>query len=127
MAHYLQSHAADQQPLASKTAPANWSERLRLAWYFVHLIDLLDKGIVQFSFWKSDGTIREAYGTRNLHFIPSTAEPQGTSTRSPQWGTITFFDLKKAEWRSFRITHFIGYVTCYELKESDKKKEPKKN
>ena len=37
--------------------------------------------------------------------------------------TIAFYDIDKKDWRCFSITHFIGFVTVYELKEKSSKRE----
>ena len=126
MAHYLQTHAAEQHPLSNKSIPQTWSERLRLAWFFVKFNEALKDGVVTFSFWKKDGSIREAKGTKNLLLIPTDKHPKGTRDPSSfQFSTFTFFDLDKGEWRSFSITHFIGFVTIYQLtrRPVDHKKE----
>ena len=116
MAHYLQAHAAEQQPLSNKSKPQTWSERVRLAWFFVKFNDALKDGVVTFSFWKKDGSIREAKGTKHPLLIPTDKHPKGTRDPSSfQFSTFTFFDLDKGEWRSFSITHFIGFVTIYQL------------
>ena len=116
-AHQLQKHAAEQMLLSTKTKPVNWSERVRLAWYFIQFRKRLANGVVTFSFWKKDGSIREAKGTTNLLLIPEDKQPQGVEAVSHQYSAILFFDLDKQDWRSFSITHFIGFVTFYELKE----------
>ena len=119
MAHYLQSHAAEQQPLSNKTKPQTWKERVRLAWYFVKFNKALKDGLVTFSFWKKDGTIREAKGTKHPLLIPFEDRPTTNNKRpTTNYGTIPFFDLDKGEWRSFSITHFIGFVTFYRLVEN---------
>ena len=117
IAHYLQKNAVQQMPLSNKAVPANWSERLKLAWYLVHLREKLAKGIVTFSFWKKDHSIREAKGTLHPLLIPADKTPKGND-QSPitNYQSIPFFDLDKGEWRSFSVTHFIGFVTYYELK-----------
>ena len=116
MAHYLQSHAAEQQPLSNKTKPQTWKERVRLAWYFVKFNEALKDGVVKFSFWKKDGSIREATGTKNMLLIPFENRPQALSPESVSpVQTIAFYDIDKKDWRCFSITHFIGFVTIYHL------------
>ena len=118
MAHYLQSHAAEQQPLSNKTKPQTWKDRVRLAWYFVKFNEALKHGVVTFSFWKIDGTIREARGTKNMLLIPFEDRPKAFTPESvTQFQTIPFYDIDKKAWRSFSITHFIGFVSLYRLEE----------
>ena len=104
--------------LSSKTKPVTWSDRVKLAWYFVRFCQALNAGIVTFSFWKKDGSIREAKGTTHPLLIPLDKRPK-TNDQSPMtnYQSIPYFDLDRNDWRSFSITHFIGFVTIYELKE----------
>ena len=62
----------------------------------------LKKRAVRFTFYKKDGTLREAYGTRN----PSVASKLGTEIPSPKTGSKcnnenAFYDLTIGAWRSF--------------------------
>ena len=84
MAHYLQAHADEQQPLSGKNKPQTWSERLKLAWFFVKFNDALKDGVVTFSFWKKDGSIREAKGTKHPLLIPTDKHPKGKEAVSHQ-------------------------------------------
>ena len=116
-AHYLQKHAAEQMLLSTQTKPVTWSDRLHLAWFFVHFCQALRNGVVTFSFWKKDGSIREAKGTTHPVLIPLDKRPKGEKAVSSQYSAISFFDLDKQDWRSFSITNFIGFVTRYEIAE----------
>ena len=125
MAHYLDKNAG---------AKYAWSDTVARAWYFVRFRDWLNQGVVRFSFFKKDCSIREAIGTTNLMLIPEEKQPKGTAL-APVYSTINFFDLVKGDWRSFNILSFIGFVdrwllvpfrTKPELKEN-RKKEPKKD
>ena len=105
--------------LSTQTKPVNWSDRVRLAWYFIQFRKRLANGVVTFSFWKKDGSIREAKGTTNMLLIPKEDHPAALSPESvTPFSAIPFYDLDKRAWRSFSITHFIGFVTVYELKET---------
>ena len=115
MAHYLQAHADEQQPLSGKNKPQTWSDYVGLGWYLEFLRERLKDGVVTFSFWKKDGSIREAKGTLHPLLIPFDKLPKGMKAVSHQPSAISFFDLDKGEWRSFSITHFIGFVTIYKI------------
>ena len=65
---------------------------------------------------KKDGEIREAKGTLCDILIPYDDRPKSTICNKPL-SIINYFDINKKGWRSFSITHFIGFVTIYELKE----------
>ena len=100
-----------------------WSELVRRAWYFIRFREWLQNGICTFSFYKQDGSIREAKGTLHPLLIPEEDWPGNKPDALPLQGkgrergfsTIAFFDLEKQEWRSFNINHFIGFVTVYKL------------
>jgi hypothetical protein len=66
----------------------------------------LQNGRVDFSFRKTNGEIRQAYGTTKFDFIPEENLPKGTGT--PTAGTVKFFDLEKQEWRSCREDSIIS-------------------
>ena len=100
-----------------------WSDYVTLGWYFVHFCQALRNGIVTFSFWKKDGSIREAKGTTHPLLIPDDKRPKSTDKMvNGKWSMVNYFDLDRNDWRSFNITHFIGFVTIYELKEKRSKR-----
>ena len=100
-----------------------WSDIVRHAWYFEQFRSWLNAGVVTFSFWKKDGSIREAKGTTHPLLIPEDKRPKNNN-QSPitNHQSIPYFDLDKQDWRSFNITHFIGFVTRYEIKEKRSKR-----
>ena len=66
------------------------------------LRDQLRLGVLDFSYKKTDGTLREARGTKNLDEIPEDKHPIGGT--SPGDSVITYFDLDKGAWRSVSVT-----------------------
>ena len=103
----------------SRQEVLTWRDCLIMGWYFIQFRKRLANGVVTFSFWKKDGTIREAKGTTNMLLIPKEDHPAALSPESvTPFSAIPFYDLDKRAWRSFSITHFIGFVTVYELKET---------
>ena len=69
---------------------------------------ILALGDVYFSYLKKDGTVREAYGTRNTNIINEyNASPRGNSSEKD--GVITYYDIEFEGWRSFKIENFIGF------------------
>ena len=106
----------------------SWSELVRHAWYFERFREWLSEGLVTFTYLKKDNSIRDARGTLCPLLIPKDDRPKGTKPIvNCQLSIINYYDLDRKAWRSFDIRLFIGYVTIWELKESNKKKEPKKN
>ncbi len=65
---------------------------------------------VSFSFVKKDGTIRNAIGTLMEDALPKIEEgtPPSTRTREPNYSTLTYFDVQKQSWRSFRIANLAS-------------------
>ena len=107
MAHILHKHKPDFQ----------WGDMLRYGWYFVRFRQALQQGLVKFSYFKKDGSIREARGTLCMDLIPDEKWPKGTKSSLVNWSIVNYFDLAKGEWRSFAITEFIGYVEVLRLSE----------
>ena len=74
--------------------------------------DILSKGEVKFSYEKKDGTIREAFGTRNvvllmLHKVTLTGNKAENAENDD---VIPYFDLDVMAWRSFKAENFIGFL-----------------
>ena len=103
-----------------------WSDCVRRAWWFVHFRKQLAHGFATFSFWKKDGSIREARGTLFWPLIPADKHPKTIDNgqlKIDNYSVFNFFDLDKQEWRSFDIRKFIGFVTMYRIEEGKKEKE----
>lgn len=81
------------------------SEALRCAWANLKLRARLTKGIVEFFFKKTDGTIRQAFGTLADNILPET---KGTGRR-PADNVQVYFDTEKSEWRCFKKCNLIKY------------------
>ena len=112
MAHILKKNHQ------SSISNHQWSDCVRRAWYFIRFNEWLSGGIVKFSFFKKDGSIREAVGTKDLRIIPKDKWPKGSDAdHMPNYSTVAFFDLDKQEWRSFNICNFIGFVTIWDIVE----------
>ena len=124
IAHTLMS---DEQKIIlpmSKQTVSSWSDCMKMAWYFMRLKRALSDGVVQFSFRKSDGSVREARGTLNGTLIPREDAPKDEQgNRTPVWSAIAFYDIDKKAWRSFRISSFIGFVSAYKLVTNNFNKE----
>ena len=124
MAHHIYSN--DHKitlPLLAHHEVRSWSECMRMAWYFIRFRKALTDGIVKFSFFKKDGSIREARATLHPTLIPADKMPKDTlplqgKGQERNYSAIAFFDLDKQEWRSFSIANFIGFVSAYKLTEN---------
>lgn len=69
----------------------------------------LELGVVNFSYFKLNGELREARGTRNIKGVPGPSRPRGLRTPSPT--VITYFDFKKKRWRCFKYNRIFWYDT----------------
>ena len=112
-AHHLQNN----DPAILRGASLDKSQALHYAWWFEDFRTKLRTGVWRFSFFKLDGSIREARGTLNPLLIPADKLPGASPQRNGESGlrqegrTFTYFDLDKQEWRSFRLDNFIGFVS----------------
>ena len=93
-----------------------WSVLLHRTWYFEKFRKWLRDGLVTFTYYKRDGELREARGTLNDMLIPNDDRPKGIVPERVNT-SVTYYDIDKKEWRSFRISQFIEFDTVYELKE----------
>ena len=105
--------------LANRTL--TWSECMKRAWDFHWFRKMLANGIVHFRYWKFNMdyatlksihpfVLREARGTLLMDVIPEDKRPKGTENRKPNFGTISYYDLDKEDWRSFRVSNFDGIM-----------------
>lgn len=82
----------------------------------VELKQMLAEEVVHFVFEKTDGTTRDAYGTRAIDVIrrydtaPAAQKPQRAFN-----GTFPYFDIEKGEWRCFRVDKFVKIDKDYVL------------
>ena len=86
------------------------SQALSYAWWFEDFRAKLANGVYRFSYFKLDGSIREAVGTLNPSRIPGEQKPKGTSTLTRSYVFFAYYDLGVCAWRSFRQDNFIGFV-----------------
>ena len=86
----------------------SWSEVLELAWQFLYLRQMLQRGIVKFSYYKINDVIltrvlRPARGTLCNELIPADKQPTGSPLYTPNYSTMSYYDLDAQGWRSFRL------------------------
>lgn len=72
---------------------------------FEGLYKLLHEGVAHFWFRKNDGTLRSAYGTLLMDIVSRHGGVPDSDGKSPRpfSGAVSYFDLEKDSWRSFRI------------------------
>ena len=78
------------------------SEALKVAWVNIKLRALLSKKIVEFYFKKTDGTLRQAFGTLMNDRIPET---KGIKKMADS--CQVYFDTEKEEWRCFKKCNLV--------------------
>lgn len=100
-----------------------WQRAVTNGWYFVTFRGALCHGIVRFTYWKKDGTLREARGTLSEMLIPTEDAPKGIVNSRPTYASIAYYDIDKKAWRSFAICEFIGFVDFWMLIHDNFKKE----
>ena len=101
-----------ENPVILRGASLTQSQALKYAWWFENFRNDLRIGVWRFSYFKKDGSIREARGTLNPALIPDDKMPSSGASLDKEKSASSFpyFDLDKQEWRSFRLDNFIGFV-----------------
>lgn len=79
------------------------SEALKCAWANAKLRVQLSKRIVEFYFKKTDGTLRQAFGTLMSARVPQT---KGTGRKAAD-NLQVYFDTEKEEWRCFKKCNLV--------------------
>ena len=78
------------------------SEALKCAWTNIKLRALLHKKVVEFYFKKTDGTLRQAFGTLMSDRIPETRGTKKTADNCQ-----VYFDCEKEEWRCIKKCNLV--------------------
>ncbi len=78
------------------------SGALKCAWTNIKLRALLHKKVVEFYFKKTDGTLRQAFGTLMSGRIPETK-----GTKKTVDNCQVYWDCEKKEWRCFKKCNLI--------------------
>ena len=78
------------------------SEALKCAWANLKLKAALKVKIVEFYFKKTDGTLRQAFGTFMSDRVPETKGTKKTADNCQ-----VYFDCEKEEWRCFKKCNLI--------------------
>ncbi len=78
------------------------SEALKCAWANLKLKAALKVKIVEFYFKKTDGTLRQAFGTLLENRVPETKGTKKTADNCQ-----VYFDTEKEEWRCFKKCNLV--------------------
>lgn len=79
------------------------SEAMKLSWANLKLKGEMKKKIVKFYFKKTDGTLRQAFGTLKENLI---GEVKGTG-RKPNDNLQVYWDTEKEEYRCFKKCNLV--------------------
>lgn len=71
---------------------------------------VLEKGIVELTFEKRDGTVRQMLATTNLDLIPKDKHPIGFGGKRSETAKPVF-DIEENGWRSFRWNSLLEIKT----------------
>ena len=116
------NHLRKENPVILRGTPITPSQALKYAWWFEDFRKKLSTGVWRFSYFKKEGSIRQARGTLCMDLIPEDQRPKGINSEAlngtggalnraePAAGVIPYYDLDAAAWRSFRLDNFIGFV-----------------
>lgn len=78
------------------------SEALKCAWVNLKLKVALKSKVVEFYFKKTDGSLRQAFGTLLENRVPETKGKKKTADNCQ-----VYFDCEKEEWRCFKKCNLI--------------------
>ena len=78
------------------------SEALKTAWLNIKLRAKLTKQVCEFYFVKTDGTLRQAFGTLLDNRIPAVKGVKKTADTCQ-----VYYDTMKEEWRCFRKCNLV--------------------
>ena len=79
------------------------SEALEVAWLNANLVRMMKSSVVEFEFYKEDGTKRKAHGTLRKDMCPLLKGSKKNKNLSVQ----VYFDVDKGEWRCFKKTKLL--------------------
>ena len=88
-----------------KATKQQWKICMIKAWQLYRLAKAMREGVVTFYYSKADGSIRKAMGT--LTNVPAGATLGGKKVTKPSYKTMTYFDIEKNSFRSFKVENLI--------------------
>ena len=111
---FAANHIRKNNPVVLRGSSATQSQALKYAWWFEAFRNKLATGVYRFSYFKTDGSIREARGTLDLSRMPENKRP-GTSSRqtggvaSAEKGkTQRLLPKNRVEARVFKFVLVVG-------------------
>ena len=89
-----------------KTTSDTFRNCLKRAWQLWKLAKAMRQGIAVFYYTKADGSIRKAFGT--LRNLPIGVSAGGKKMTKPSYKTMSYYDIEKKAFRSFKIENLIS-------------------
>lgn len=83
------------------------SEALKIAWANLKLVSQMENGVVRFYFLKTDGSLREAYGTLDGNLMPALA---ATGSKTKNDAVQTYYDTERGEFRCYRKANLLPVI-----------------
>lgn len=81
------------------------SEAMRQSWLIIKLRKAMRSGIVEFFFKKTDGTMRQAFGT-----LMDSRTPQTAGARKTADTCVAYWDCEKEAWRCFKKCNLVKMI-----------------
>mgnify|MGYP003121654929 CR=1 FL=1 len=73
------------------------------------MIEELVLGICEVNFTKKNGDLREMACTLSSYHIPEDKKPKSDNQKEKNTDIIPVWDMRKEEWRSFRVDSVISF------------------
>lgn len=86
-----------------KSQFANFSQALKHAWKVAKLKYRMLNGVVEFTFKKVDGSIRNAVGTLQKQFVNYEVKNGNKSSL----GVMAYFDVEQGAFRCFKVENLV--------------------
>ena len=76
------NHLRKENPVILRGTPITPSQALKYAWWFEDFRKKLSTGVWRFSYFKKEGSIRQARGTLCMDLIPEDQRPKGINSEA---------------------------------------------
>ena len=102
-------------------ANGNLSYALSKAWKAEQFLEATANGLARFTYYKKDGTIRHAIGTRSPMLIPADKAPKTPVEEDAVKDLIAmpYYDLDANAWRSFNVLLYISLDQSWPFNEQN--------
>ncbi len=88
-----------------KATKCKWRDCMLKAWQLYRLAKSMRDGVVEFYYFKANGTLRKALGT--LKNVPAGVSLGAKRITKPSYKTMSYFDVEKQAFRCFKTENLI--------------------